>query len=88
VHTESDLRAELHRVRTQGWAMVDQELEIGLRSLAVPVLGSNGVPVGAINVSSAVRAETAAQFRTASLGPLRAAARAIDHDLLAVRFAG
>lgn len=44
------LREELDRVRTQGYALVDQELEIGLRSLAVPVLGSDGLAVGAINV--------------------------------------
>ena len=31
------LRAELDRVRAAGYALVDQELEIGLRSLAVPV---------------------------------------------------
>jgi IclR family pca regulon transcriptional regulator len=88
LHTEPDLRAELDRVRAQGWAMVDQELEMGLRSIAMPVTGSNGVVVGAINVSSAATAESAAQFRSSSLGPLKAAARAIDHDLQAARFTG
>jgi IclR family transcriptional regulator, pca regulon regulatory protein len=45
-----DLRAELDRVRTQGYAIVDQELEMGLRSMAVPVLGRAGLPVAALNV--------------------------------------
>lgn len=31
------LRAELEQVRLRGWAMVDQELEEGLRSVAAPV---------------------------------------------------
>ena len=43
------LRAELRRVRTAGFALVDQELEIGLRSVAVPVRGREAV-IAAINV--------------------------------------
>src|SRR3954470_7163384 len=31
------LRAELARIRAQGWALVDQELEEGLRSVAAPI---------------------------------------------------
>ncbi len=45
-----DLRAELARIRRQGYALVDQELELGLRSLAVPVLRADGTPAAAINV--------------------------------------
>jgi IclR family pca regulon transcriptional regulator len=45
------LRAELERVRRQGWAVVDQELELGLRSLAVPIRDSAGHPLAAINVT-------------------------------------
>ncbi len=37
IATPDELRAELARVRTQGWALVDQELEEGLRSIAVPI---------------------------------------------------
>lgn len=40
----------LEQVRDQGWSMVDQELEIGLMSIAVPVRTSAGALVGAINV--------------------------------------
>jgi IclR family transcriptional regulator, pca regulon regulatory protein len=45
------LRAELARVRTQGYAAVDQELEAGLRTLAVPLLGFDGDVLAAINIS-------------------------------------
>lgn len=44
---------ELERVRSQGYALVDQEVELGLRSLAVPVLGSRGNVDGALNVGVA-----------------------------------
>ncbi|MEO8483721.1 MAG: IclR family transcriptional regulator C-terminal domain-containing protein [Acidobacteriota bacterium] len=47
---KAGLRAELERVRQQGFAIVDQELELGLRSLAVPVRRPDGAVVAAINV--------------------------------------
>jgi IclR family pca regulon transcriptional regulator len=47
---KSELAAELDRVQAQGYALVDQELEVGLRSLAVPVLSADGSAVAAINV--------------------------------------
>lgn len=45
-----ELRAEIDRVRTQGYAIVDQELEMGLRSMAVPIRTPDGAPVAAVNV--------------------------------------
>ncbi|MBU2668080.1 helix-turn-helix domain-containing protein [Actinoplanes bogorensis] len=48
---EATLRRELDRARESGWALVDQEFEIGLRSIAVPVPNREGTVVGAINVS-------------------------------------
>jgi IclR family pca regulon transcriptional regulator len=46
--------AELERVREQGWCLVDQELEAGLRSVAVPVHGPGGAVICAVNVSLSV----------------------------------
>jgi IclR family pca regulon transcriptional regulator len=45
------LRAELARVRAQGYAAVDQELEPGLRTLGVPVQSADGQVLAAINIS-------------------------------------
>ncbi len=45
------LRAEITRARKQGYALVDQELELGLRTLAVPLITAAGQVVAAINVS-------------------------------------
>lgn len=44
------LRAEIARVRETGYSVVDQELELGLRSIAVPVMAPSGVAVAAVNV--------------------------------------
>ncbi|MDN5918607.1 MAG: helix-turn-helix domain-containing protein [Pseudonocardia sp.] len=55
----SGLRAELDRVRADGFCVVDQELEAGLRSIAVPVRDRSGRVVAAANVSThATRAST------------------------------
>lgn len=48
--TVEALRAELARVRAQGYAVIDQELELGLRSIAVPIAAPDGKVVAAINV--------------------------------------
>nr|WP_115719728.1 IclR family transcriptional regulator C-terminal domain-containing protein [Gallaecimonas mangrovi] len=48
----SALRQAIDKVRTEGFAMVDQELDLGLRSIAVPVFSASGVLLGAINVST------------------------------------
>jgi IclR family pca regulon transcriptional regulator len=48
-----ELRRLLATVREQGWALTDQELEIGLRSIAAPLRDANGRAVAALNVSAA-----------------------------------
>jgi IclR family pca regulon transcriptional regulator len=59
----ADLRGLLDQVRMDGWALVDQELEDGLRSIAAPVRRSDGRVVAAANISSSTA--------TASLERLR-----------------
>lgn len=44
------LRDELRDVARQGWSLVDQELEAGLRSLAVPIRNRSGIVVAAMNL--------------------------------------
>lgn len=53
------LVAEFERVRLQGHAIVDQEVELGLRSIAIPLYNSRGQTVAAMNVGvAASRTET------------------------------
>lgn len=61
-HTLTDpeaLVAEFARVRLQGHAIVDQEVELGLRSIGIPLYNSRGQTVAAMNVGvAASRTET------------------------------
>lgn len=55
-----EIMAELARVRTQGYAIIDQEVELGLRSIAVPLMNARGRVVAALNTGvSAVQGEAA-----------------------------
>lgn len=50
--TDADaLRDEILKVRSQGWALIDEELELGLISLAAPIRSRKGSVMAAINVS-------------------------------------
>jgi IclR family pca regulon transcriptional regulator len=51
-HSESELRAVLDQVREQGWALNDQELAAGLRSVAAPITDQHGKVAAAVNVST------------------------------------
>lgn len=78
------LRAELDRVRAQGWSLVDQELEEGLRSLAAPIRDRHGAVVAAVNLSTHASRTTLTQLRRELLEPLRGTAEAITGDLRSV----
>jgi IclR family pca regulon transcriptional regulator len=82
--TEPDaLRAELARIRAQGWALVDQELEDGLRSVAAPIRDRTGRVVAAVNVSAHASRASRDTVRKALLPPLLATAERIEADLRA-----
>ena len=76
---EESLREELATIREQGWCLVDQELEIGLRSLAVPVYDRDGKVVAALNTSMPAHVDVDAEdieAQTARVLPLLKAASA------------
>lgn len=52
VMTGAALAAELERIAVQGHALVDQELEPGLRSIAVPIRDANDRVIAALNVGT------------------------------------
>jgi DNA-binding IclR family transcriptional regulator len=49
--TAEALRAEMEKTRRRGYAVDDEELEEGLRCIAVPVLDAQRLPVAAVSVS-------------------------------------
>jgi IclR family pca regulon transcriptional regulator len=75
------LREALARVRETGYAAVDQELEEGLRSLAVPIHDGRGATVAALNVSVHATRGTMAGLRRDVLPLARRAVQAIEDDL-------
>ncbi|QMU69298.1 IclR family transcriptional regulator C-terminal domain-containing protein [Streptacidiphilus sp. P02-A3a] len=75
------LERTLDTAAADGWALVDQELAEGLRSLAVPVRDRRGRVVAAVNVSTHAGAGPAEQDRDRLLPPLRRAAAALETDL-------
>jgi IclR family transcriptional regulator, pca regulon regulatory protein len=86
VTTVAALLAEINRARSQGWALVDQELEEGLRSVAAPIRDRTGRTVAALNISAAASRNSIESIRRALVPPLVAAAARIEADLPAGRF--
>ena len=81
LHTVDALRTELVKVRTNGYALVDQELEEGLRSVAVPLRDRTGDVVAAANVSLQANRGTVDWARREIVPKLRATAGRIESDL-------
>jgi IclR family transcriptional regulator, pca regulon regulatory protein len=74
----ADLAAEIGRCGRQGFSIVDEELELGLRSIAVPVRDRAGRVVAALNVSTQATRFTPAEMEAEILPPLREAAGQVE----------
>jgi IclR family pca regulon transcriptional regulator len=74
VSEPAELKTMLAKVRRAGYALVDQELEIGLRSIAVPVADSAGKVVAAINIGTQSSRVSVAEMESKFLPALQAAA--------------
>ena len=81
VADKDELRTILAGVRRQGYAATDQELEEGLRSLAVPLRSSSGAVTAALNVSVHASRASMAALRREFLPLARRTAAAIEEDL-------
>jgi IclR family pca regulon transcriptional regulator len=75
------LRAELALVRERGWAMADQELEEGLRSVAAPIRDQAGQVIAAINVATNVSRTGAGELVERIVPHLLDIASLIEQDL-------
>jgi len=75
VSSVEKLRQVLVTVRREGHAIIDQELELGLRSMAVPVRNPAGRVVAAINVGAHGQRVSIQDMRTRFLPYLHAAAQ-------------
>lgn len=72
------LRRAIAKVRVQGYAILDQELEPGLRSVAVPVHGPGGAVLAALNVGTHASRVTLEDLKGRILPALRETAEAVS----------
>ena len=63
----------LAQVRARGFELIDQEVEMGLRSIAVPLMNARGLVVAALNVGVAAVQKSSAELQTRFLPALRQA---------------
>lgn len=81
ITTSEQLRAALAVVARQGWSLVEEELELGLLALAMPVHSPDGNVIGGINVTSHLSRTTREEFVEKLYPELKATAEQIDADL-------
>jgi IclR family pca regulon transcriptional regulator len=79
------LRQELRKIKTRGWALVDQELEEGVRSIAAPIRDADGKAIAAVNISTHAGRRTLDGIVADLLRPLLATAERIERDLASSR---
>jgi IclR family pca regulon transcriptional regulator len=83
--TREALALELDRVRAQGWAFVDQELEVGLRAVAAPVRNDRGAAVASVCLVLRSSFDGVAEIETTLVPALSAACAEIARDLAVSR---
>lgn len=81
VTSAAELAALVEEAGRAGHAVVDQELEQGLRSVAVPLRDADGRAVAALNVAQHSGSEPAEETRHALLPLLQRTARTMEADL-------
>jgi IclR family transcriptional regulator, pca regulon regulatory protein len=82
IPTPDKLRRELDGIRRAGYAIVDQELEIGLRSIAVPVRDHTGAVVAAMNIGTHASRVSLAEMEKTFLRELGTAANELGSLLM------
>lgn len=77
----TEFKAEMNRIRKQGFALVDEELEIGIRSIAVPIGTSFGRIVAAMNASTSTARHSAEDLRDIFLPELLRTAEELSRSM-------
>jgi IclR family pca regulon transcriptional regulator len=72
------LRQALRLVLRNGYSLVDQELEVGLRSMAVPIRNPNGKVVAALNVGVHAQRLSVQELQNRFLPQLQIAAQELS----------
>jgi IclR family transcriptional regulator, pca regulon regulatory protein len=80
---KSHLADVIKHVRTDGYALVDEELELGLRSIAVPISTSQGGVIAAMNVGAHAGRTSAVEMIGRILPNLRSSATSLGQTISA-----
>lgn len=81
LHTPEAIRASIDEIRQKGWVIIDQELEVGLRSLAVPLKDSAGQVLAALNVGTSAGRVSRQELETRFLPVLMEASKELSTRL-------
>lgn len=76
-----ELRERIAQVRSQGWCLINQELEEGLVSLAAPIVGRSGQTIAALNVGAQINRTPPEALLSHGLPRLLGAAQTISRLL-------
>ena len=82
VHDADQVLVLVHRCREQGWAENDGELELGVRSMAVPVRDREGATVAGLSISVRAERMNFGEFRSALLPTLLQARDSLESRLV------
>lgn len=78
---EQELRDAIAEVREQGWSLNNQEVDLGARSIAAPVVGADGRYLNAVNISVSTSRVSVDQLLEEYLPQLLAATSKISADI-------
>jgi len=77
----TELLAELAKVKLSGWSVIDQELELGVRSVAVPVRDTHRRLIASINTSVHASRVNMEKLQNDILPKLQDTANKIEEDI-------
>jgi IclR family transcriptional regulator, pca regulon regulatory protein len=75
------LTRDICRVREQGFSVIDEELEAGIRAIAVPVVSKEGRVAGSLGVGALAARVSLEELQSRFLPALRDQARAIGQSV-------
>jgi IclR family transcriptional regulator, pca regulon regulatory protein len=82
--SRKELNVTLAEVRSRGWAISDERLSLGIRSIAVPVRNSSGGIIAAVNVTVNAAETPLAKLRSSHLPLLLETAQRITDDFVRI----
>lgn len=78
--SKRELHASLAEIRKRGWAISDEQLSLGIRSVAAPVINAEGRAIAAVNVTTNAAETSLAELKRLHLPRLLNVAEAISAD--------